>query len=246
MHHANKRQSVRKSLLFISLLLFPITLYYFSPYLIVMGVSEGLVNGSFLVFAGMFISSLFVGRLWCGWLCPAGGLMEFGSVMNGKSVKKGRWIKWVVWIPWMVLIIFFAVKAGGLRKIKPFYQLDGGLTLLQDYWFITYYFVIVIFMGISAIFGRRAGCHYICWMAPFMICGRKISNGLHAPALHLKAMPDKCTSCKTCTKNCPMSLEVNTMVQRGNMEHADCILCGSCIDGCTSKAIVYAFLKTRN
>ncbi len=245
MYMASKRQSIRKSLLFISLLLFPITLYYFSPYLIVMGVNEGVINGSFLIFLGLFVSSLFVGRLWCGWLCPAGGMMEIGAAMNSRPVKKGRWIKWALWIPWMALIIFFAVKAGGLRTIDPLYQLDGGLTLRQDYWYFTYYTVLGIFMGLSAIFGRRGGCHYICWMAPFMIIGRWLRNRLRMPALHLAAEPDKCTNCMTCTRNCPMSLEVNAMVQNGDMERPDCILCGSCVDGCASKAIAYAFSSKR-
>ena len=242
----SRRQNVRTSLLLISVLLFPITLYYFSPYLIIMGLSEGVINGSFLVFAGMFVVSLFVGRFWCGWLCPAGGLMEFGEVINSRDVKKGRWVKWAIWIPWMALIVFTAIKAGGVRSVNPLYQLDGGLTLMQPFWFIIYYFVLAIFLGLSALFGRRGGCHYICWMAPFMIIGRKIRNGLRTPALHLKADPDKCTSCLTCTKNCPMSLEVNAMVQRGDMEHADCILCGTCVDGCSSKAIVYALSRGRH
>ena len=68
-----RRQRIRKSLLFISLLLFPVTLYYFSPAIILQAASEGIINASFFVFGAMFVSALFVGRLWCGWGCPAGG-----------------------------------------------------------------------------------------------------------------------------------------------------------------------------
>lgn len=69
-----RRQRVRKALLFVSFLLFPVTLYYFSPALILQGASEGVINGSFIVFGLMFLSALSVGRLWCGWACPAGAL----------------------------------------------------------------------------------------------------------------------------------------------------------------------------
>jgi hypothetical protein len=48
------------------------TINYFSPYVIVDGASQGIVNGSFISFALMFLSALFLGRLWCGWACPAG------------------------------------------------------------------------------------------------------------------------------------------------------------------------------
>jgi polyferredoxin len=73
---------LRRALLFISFLLLPATLYYFSPALILQAASEGVINGSFLVFGLMFVASLLVGRLWCGWLCPAGGLQECSAMVN--------------------------------------------------------------------------------------------------------------------------------------------------------------------
>ena len=47
------RQKVRKTLIFISFLLFPVTMWYFSPYLIIQGMSEHILNGSFFVFVSM-------------------------------------------------------------------------------------------------------------------------------------------------------------------------------------------------
>ena len=58
-----KRQTVRKTLLFISFLLFPITMWYFSPYLIIQGASEHIMNGSFIVFMIMFVASMFLKRI---------------------------------------------------------------------------------------------------------------------------------------------------------------------------------------
>ncbi len=40
-----------------------------------------------------------------------------------------------------------------------------------------------------------------------------------------------------------MSLEVQSMVQRGDMRHAECILCGNCVDGCTSSSIRYSLTR---
>jgi ferredoxin-type protein NapH len=76
-------------------------------------------------------------------------------------------------------------------------------------------------------------------MAPFMVIGTKISNLIRLPALRLKADKDKCVKCKTCTKNCPMSLEVMEMVQRGSMKNSECILCGTCADVCPKDVIRY-------
>jgi polyferredoxin len=224
-------------------LLFPITLYYFSPALIIQGAAEGIITGSFIVFGLMFLSALFVGRLWCGWACPAGGLQECSADINNKRAPGGKfnWIKWGIWIPWIALMALFAVQAGGFHAVNPFYQLEGGATLLQPYWYMVYFIVIAVFLGLAVVFGRRAGCHYICWMAPFMIIGRWIRNRVKWPALRLVAEPEKCSSCLSCTRGCPMSLDVHQMVQAADMEDAECILCGTCVDGCSKDAIRFSF-----
>ena len=98
-----------------------------------------------------------------------------------------------------------------------------------------------LMVGLAMGIGRRAGCHTICWMAPFMILGRKLRNAVNWPALHLRAQTNKCINCKKCTQNCPMSLDVNSMVQENAMEHSECVLCGSCVDTCPKDVIHYTF-----
>lgn len=248
-----KRQRLRKALLFVSLLFFPVTLYYFSPVIIMGGASKGIINGSFIVFGLMFISALFVGRLWCGWVCPAGALQEFGSPINNKPTPGGKfnWVKWAIWIPWIGGIVALAVRAGGYQSVDPFYQLEGGMTLAQPIepggppWYMIYYIIVALFLGLAMIFGRRASCHTICWMAPFMIIGRRMRNIFNWPALRLKAEPDKCSDCQLCARNCPMSLDVSRMVQRADMEDDECILCGNCVDGCPKDAVCFSFSAGR-
>ena len=243
------RQRIRKGLLFLSLLLFPVTLYYFSPMLILGGASEGIINASFIVFGLMFFASLFVGRLWCSWVCPAGALQEFAAPINDKPVSRRKldWIKWAIWIPWIGGIAALAIGAGGYHAVDPFYQFKGGVTLalpVDDQgppWYMIYYIVVGLFAVLAVVLGRRAGCHTVCWMAPFMILGRKLRNLVRWPALRLVAEPDRCSDCLSCTRNCPMSLDVNGLVKRGDMEHTECILCGNCADTCTKDVIHFSF-----
>jgi ferredoxin len=89
--------------------------------------------------------------------------------------------------------------------------------------------------------GRRAFCHYVCWMAPFMIIARWLRNRVRWPALALRVEKDKCISCKICTRNCPMSLDVMGMTLQGKLEHSECILCGTCVDTCPKDVIHYTF-----
>ena len=110
---------------------------------------------------------------------------------------------------------------------------------------MVYFTIVALFLGLAVAFGRRAGCHYICWMAPFMIIGRWIRNKVKWPALRLVAEPEKCSACQSCTRGCPMSLDVHEMVQAADMEDAECILCGTCVDGCSKDAIRFSFSAGR-
>jgi len=56
--------------------LLPLTLFYFSPYLPVLGAIGGIVAGSVLVFCIMFLLGIFIGKAPCGWIMGCGGLQE--------------------------------------------------------------------------------------------------------------------------------------------------------------------------
>ncbi len=243
------RQRVRKALILLAFLSVPITMNYLSPYVIIDGAANRILNGSVIMFSLMFLSSLFFGRLWCSWVCPGGGLQEFIEPINPKPVKRGRldWIKWLIWIPWLALIVTLVIGNGGYHRFDFLYNTQKGISVAGSpdrpilFAYMIYYVVIGLFAGLALLIGRRAGCHTICWMAPFMITGRWIRNWFNWPALRLVADTSLCADCKKCTTNCPMSLDVNGMVQGGAMENAECILCGTCVDNCAKQAIRYSF-----
>lgn len=83
------RQKVRKLLLTVSLLFFSVTLYYFSPALIINAGLNEIMNGNFIIFVLMFLFSIPCGRLFCGYLCPAGGLPECAFIINSNKAKPG-------------------------------------------------------------------------------------------------------------------------------------------------------------
>ena len=238
------RQRIRKGLIIVSLLLFPVIMNYLSPYIIIDGAAQGIVNGSLIVFGLQFLSALFVGRLWCGWGCPAGGLGEVCFAINNKPVRgKVDWIKWLIWFPWLAIIVMMVMRAGGYQSVDFFHLTESGVSVDEPWKYIMYYIVVGIFLALSVFVGRRAGCHTICWMAPFMILGRKLRNLGNWPALRLRAETEKCINCKKCTRDCPMSLDVNGLVQKGVMEHSECVLCGTCVDVCPKDVIHYSFSK---
>ncbi len=237
------RQRLRFTLSILMVTLFPAIFYYFSPYLVLMGAAEGIVAGDVIAFAGLFTISLFLGRGWCGWLCPAGATQELCSRVNSKNFngKKRNLIKYFIWAPWTAMIVVLLIQAGGIRRIDPLYQTWNGISISD----LSSAIMFAVIGGSIAVFalvaGKRAACHTICWMAPFMIIGRKIRNWGNWPALKLEADKTKCVNCKTCNANCSMSLDVAAHVQGQSMEDPECILCGRCVDSCPKGTIKYAF-----
>lgn len=238
-----KRQNLRKLSLITAMLLFPITIYYFSPYCIIQGALEGIINGSFIVFLSMLISSIFLGRLFCGYVCPASGIQECSMLINNKYPKQG-WknnIKYIIWVIWIISIVICYVFRKQEITVDFFYLTDHGISISNIYAYIIYYGVVFLIFIPSVVFGKRIFCHYFCWMAPFMVIGSSIGNRLHIKRLQLNAETDKCINCHICSKNCPMGINVEQNIKTGKMYDNECILCGECVDNCPKKVITYKF-----
>lgn len=242
------RQNIRKLVLIISMLLFPITIWYMSPYLIIQGAMEGIVSGSFIVFVCMLLGSIFFGRIFCGWLCPMGGMQECLFSVN-ETVPKQGWknnVKYVIWTIWMIAIIICFIFRKEEVSIDFFYMTDHGISITEIYNYIIYYGVIFLILIPAVLFGKRTFCHYFCWMAPFMAIGTKIRGFLHLPGLHITVKHENhCVSCGKCNKICPMGIQVSKMISEGQVKSMECIQCGACIDGCPQKVLSYGTIEGR-
>jgi polyferredoxin len=246
------RQRLRRALLLLSFVAFPLTMNYMSPYLSIEGTYSGVLTGAVVSFGTLFLGSLFLGRLWCGWLCPMAGLQEFASPVNDQAVgRRVRFVKWFIWGPWFSAIVFGAASVGGFRVVDLFYGTQGGISVAGSadrpifIAYIIYFAVIALFGGITIAMGRRAGCHALCWMSPFMIIGRWIRDRFAWPSLRLAADGSACRACGKCTKACPMGLDVQALAQSPSMEEAECVLCGSCVDACPHATLRYSFSSGR-
>lgn len=240
------RQKIRKTILLILFLSFPVIFNYFSPYLSMNGAFAGIVSGSLLLFGVLFISSLLIGRAFCGWACPVGCFQDICMSIKDTRRPKHHWVKYLIWTPWFAFIVMGFFRTGGIHRIDPLYMTENGISVLEPLQYATYFTVLFVFLVLALSIGRHAFCHYGCWIAPFMIFGRKIRNFLGWPSLQLKSKQEACIDCKTCTKNCPMSIDVWYQVKKGDMEHGDCILCGQCADNCKQKVIGYSFGRNKS
>ena len=238
-----KRQRRRRLLLVASFLAFPITLNYFSPYLMTKGTLEHVATASLLVWGAVFASSLVLGRAFCGWICPFHGLQLLWEKAADKPLRRIRYlraVKYALWGVWVMAVLGLAVAFGGWRRVDLLYMTPIGVSVDSAASLITYYLLVGLTLAPAAL-GRRAFCHYLCPFGVFGVVGTHIGRALHLPMLELKADEAACTSCGRCTKDCPMSLPVSDMAALGDMRATDCILCANCADTCPREAVRMTF-----
>jgi len=232
------RQKFRKLLLMLSMVMFPVTLYYFSPVLIIGAGLQGIISGSFFIFISMLLGSIIFGRLFCAYVCPAGGLQEYACTIIDKMPKR-RWrnyIKYAIWLLLLTAVIYTFVTVE-FSEIDFFYQTNHGISVSNLFSYIVYYGIILVILISSLIAGKRAFCHYFCWMAPFFVTGIKLRRFLHLPGLSINKEVDRCILCNRCSVVCPMSLDLQKLSDRSIIDSVDCILCGSCVDYCPEKCL---------
>ena len=236
-----KRQRLRKFLLLLSFLLFPVTIYYLSPALIINAGLNGIINGSFVVFLILLVGSIFFGRIFCAYLCPAGGLQECAFCINERIPKQG-WrnnIKYVIWTVWIAAVVVCYLYRGEIVRLDFFYETDHGISVANIYGYIIYYGIVFLILIPCVLFGKRIFCHYFCWIAPFMVLGTKLRRLLHLPGLQVTAQKENCIACKRCNQACPMGLDVQHMAKQGGCTSTECIQCGACIDACSKHVLHY-------
>jgi polyferredoxin len=250
-----KLYKFRKFLMYFWLLVMPVTFNWMSPVLIVMAGFEGYISLSFVIFAIWFLSSFFVGRAYCAYGCQWGASQELLSDAIPKKLdpnkkNRNRKIKYGIFVIWIFFLILGPLIGGGyyngLNLLYPNEPTDFISIISFDNRAANQLFFYFGILGSVAILftlvgGGRSFCNYACPMGVLGILGTKLKNILKYPSLHLEVNSEKCTECKTCTKNCVMSLEVHDMVLSGDMYHSDCILCGSCVLNCPQDVISYSW-----
>ena len=233
------RQKIRFGITFGIFILFPIIINYLSPVLILGGASEGIINGSFIFFGVLLISSLFLGRIWCGWACPASGMQDACRGFKSKKAKTG-WgniLRIAIWLLWVGLVVYLFIKAGGINQIDFFYNTKQVISILDPIIVFVYFGVVLLVLIMLLAFGQRAFCKYLCWMAPFMIIGNKLRHWLKIPGIYLNSKKNLCIECGRCSRECPMDIDVMKLVGSGRMYSSECTFCLNCADVCPKGVI---------
>jgi polyferredoxin len=193
-----------------------------------------------VLLAAVLIVALLLRSAFCGWICPFGFLQDLvyrlrnamqkripGLRKGLASLKKrtsrlavlDRYLRYVKY-----LVLAWAVGGSAYYGYMVFRDYDPWSTLLNIAEFsFTPGAVVLALVLIASFFVERPWCRYAC---PLGAAGGLV--GKFSP-VYLKREESACTSCKICSRSCPMGLDVHTAT---TIKSADCITCLECVGAC--------------
>lgn len=237
------RQTIRKMILLFSFSAFPITVIYLAPAPPIMSLRAGVVNLSVLVLASIFLSGFVLRRAFCGWLCPGAGCQLVSKSLNDKPIerKMNNWFRIIIVSVWAIIMIA-TVFMMGISRVDLGYPGAGRFATSEIRYFLPYIPVVIFMFVFTLVFGRRGFCYRGCWIYPIIASSTYVGRRLRVPSLHVAVKEQEaCLDCKKCGRNCPMSIDVLSVVQEGGGFPNNCVQCGTCVDTCPKDVLAYRF-----
>ena len=194
-----------------------------------------------VVAAAVLITALLLRSAFCGWICPLGFIQDiihgFSAWLQKKFVpvrklfrtisQRGQPVwkfldKYLRFVKYGVLV--WAVTGAAIYGVMVFRDYDPWSALINiSEWIVTPGLIVLGFTLVGSLFVERPWCRYACPLGAASGLLGKLSP------VYLKRNADACTSCKICTKACPMGLQVHTAT---TITSVDCVSCLECVGEC--------------
>ncbi|VBB04953.1 Hypothetical protein LUCI_0159 [Lucifera butyrica] len=181
----------------------------------------------------VILLTAFIGRVFCGWFCPLGGLLNFvyytRRLFSQGRLAKGTDTKWFSFLKlakywWLALIVVFASAGAGIVSVfTPLTLFSHEITRLYLEKF-PWLLAAAILSGY--IFFPRFWCTCVCPTGIFFT--------LVAGWRRVKVQAtDECVNCEYCKSVCP----VNAVDTGPEGSGDECLVCGRCWSACSRQAI---------
>lgn len=181
------------------------------------------------------ILNLLLGRMFCGWLCPLGFLLEGVDWLRRKlRLRERRAPRWARWP------LAAALLAGSVLAGQPLFEWFGphaNLARLLLFGLAWEALIIPAVALADLLVARRLWCS--------TLCPAGVTYGLIARsgATRVALDRERCHKCGACMNACPQGRFVLANAVSGRGEPAAdpeaCISCGDCIDSCPEKALAF-------
>jgi len=190
------------------------------------------------------LATLALGRIWCGWICPLGTVLDlFGTNVREGIPERFRQVKY---------FLLFVVIAAALLASLPLMWLDpitillrplagtiypaillemttsAGRQFLEPVVYPVLALPLVIILGLNLV-ARRFWCRYLCPLGALVALLSKFS-------WLQRFVADSCPECKQCAPQCPM----DTISQEDfGSDPAECLQCLNCHARCAVPSLSF-------
>ncbi|MCW4021325.1 MAG: 4Fe-4S binding protein [Candidatus Bathyarchaeota archaeon] len=195
---------------------------------------------SWLISGGIVILGIvLLGRLFCGWVCPVGVLLEYSHVLTEKNQRRrvgGRYDnreKYAILLAVLLASLLFNFAAPYLFSPPgSIYRTILQLTLRGVIGIDLAVILLFLIADLLAIRYGRSWCNTLCPLGT-VISSLSIVN-LVKPKVDQKTCIDFDFNCLNCERICPMRIPITRADRWGMME---CNKCLKCWAECPVKAI---------
>lgn len=189
----------------------------------------------------LFIYGLFLGRVFCSWVCPVNLIVDFASLIRNKMGFKNS--KFLIlpknlryFVLALVLILSFMLSLPVFESFSYIGIVHRGIIFATSSWL----FIAFILFCIDAFLSPRAICSHFCPLGAFYaVVGR-------FAMLKIKHDVQKCTKCYECINICPEK-QVLWMIgkESASVKSGECIRCARCIEVCEDNALNFNVFNLR-
>ena len=182
--------------------------------------------------------ALFLGRVFCSWVCPISFILELfdriRKIVERRRILRNRLLvaKKVLWFTLIAELLLSLVLGAPLFVfLSPPGLVGREIMMLVFFKKFAVEGVIILLIVVLELFTRRCYCRSFCPLGGLLaFLGRKRSLRMHVE-------PARCTQCGRCEKACPMGL----LPHIGEGTSAYCWNCGECLDSCRHNALNFSW-----
>jgi NAD-dependent dihydropyrimidine dehydrogenase PreA subunit len=202
---------------------------------------RGVINAGLVLFALAALSTLVLGRFFCGWACHLVALQDLCRALMLRAGIRPRPLRsrTLALVPLLAFGYMFLLPL----VTRPHSPTTSIALTTTDYWrtFPPWWGALITLavcgFGVVYLLGAKGFCTYACpYGALFGVVDRLSPGRIR--------VTDACDSCGFCTASCTSNVNVKTEVARhGMVVDAGCMKCLDCVSVCPKDALYFGFGK---
>lgn len=197
----------------------------------------GVLSKSFVLIF-ITITAILLGPIFCGWMCFVGFYQDItryiGSFIKKDPIRINEKVQhFLKYSRYVILIGSLAIGGLFLFPGKAWYSFSQ---IIKGHILVDAAFYFLIILGVLSLFTSRFFCRYLCTF------GAKL--GLYSLLRPITINRDStCISCKLCSKECPMQIDVDRI---NSLVNPNCINCLRCVECCPVKSLKIGLRNYKN